>query len=144
MPSLVGLILEMTLIPESELRTHTIPIFFDMMQCEFYSSKLELESYGDTNRDSSHIKANFNDFENEMIVKLDALFEGGGGDNEYKELFYTIMKESCEKHITMKEEGTKFVTIVSRLMESLLEYRYIISNDNKDSTMSCTVNLLVS
>ncbi|XP_019762944.2 dedicator of cytokinesis protein 2 isoform X3 [Dendroctonus ponderosae] len=141
-PSLVGLILEMTLIPEVELRTHTIPIFFDMMQCEFYSSKLELESFGDTKRDSSHIKANFGEFENEMIVKLDALFEGGRGDCEYKELFYNIMKELCEKHTTMRDEGIKFVEVVARLMESLLEYRYIISNDNKESTMSCTVNLL--
>ncbi|XP_066248093.1 dedicator of cytokinesis protein 1 isoform X1 [Euwallacea similis] len=141
-PSLVGLTLEMTLIPETELRTHTIPIFFDMMQCEFYSSKLELESFGDTKRDSSHIKGNFNDFENEMIVKLDALFEGGKGDSEYKQLFFNIIKELCEKHTTLKEEGIKFVTIVSRLMDSLLDYRNIISNDSKDSTMSCTVNLL--
>lgn len=141
-PSLVGLILEMTLIPEAELRKATIPIFFDMMQCEFYSSRLELESYGDTRRDSSHIKANFNDFENEMIVKLDALFEGGRGDNEYKQLFYTIMIELCVQHTTMHEEGVKFVKIVSRLMESLLEYRHIISDDNKENTMSCTVNLL--
>lgn len=133
----------MTLIPEVELRTHTIPIFFDMMQCEFYSSKLELESFGDTKRDSSHIKANFGEFENEMIVKLDALFEGGRGDCEYKELFYNIMKELCEKHTTMRDEGIKFVEVVARLMESLLEYRNIISNDNKESTMSCTVNLLV-
>ncbi len=34
-PEMVGPILEMTLIPETELRKATIPIFFDMMQCEF-------------------------------------------------------------------------------------------------------------
>ncbi|VEN37348.1 unnamed protein product [Callosobruchus maculatus] len=141
-PSLVGLILEMTLIPETELRKATIPIFFDMMQCEFYSSRFEVESYGDTKRDSSHIKANFNDFENEMIVKLDVLFEGGKGDYEYKKLFHDIMLELCAKHTTMHEEGTKFVKIVSRLMESLLEYRSIIIDENKENTMSCTVNLL--
>ncbi len=33
-PGMVGPILEMTLIPEEELRRATIPIFFDMMQCE--------------------------------------------------------------------------------------------------------------
>jgi len=134
----------MTLIPQKELRTYTIPIFFDMMQCEYYSSRLEVESYGDTNRNSSHIKANFGDFENEMIVKLDALFEGGRGDCEYKNLFFNIMKDLCEKHTNLKEDGINFVTIVSRLMESLLDYRNIVSNENKDSTMSCTVNLLVS
>lgn len=56
-PTLVGSFLEMTLTPEIELRKATIPIFFDMMQCEFYSC-----SDGHMNkRDSSNIKAKFND-----------------------------------------------------------------------------------
>lgn len=54
-PSLVGPILEMTLIPEAALRTATIPIFFDMMQCEFYSSRIT-EGYGDTKREPNHMK----------------------------------------------------------------------------------------
>lgn len=33
-PGIVGPILEMTLIPEEELRRATIPIFFDMITCE--------------------------------------------------------------------------------------------------------------
>lgn len=33
-PAMVGPILEVTLVPELELRKATIPIFFDMMQCE--------------------------------------------------------------------------------------------------------------
>lgn len=33
-PGMVGPILEMTLIPEEELRRATIPIFFDMITCE--------------------------------------------------------------------------------------------------------------
>lgn len=33
-PGMVGPILEVTLVPEPELRKATIPIFFDMMQCE--------------------------------------------------------------------------------------------------------------
>lgn len=35
---MVGPILEMTLIPEAELRKATIPIFFDMMLCEYQKS----------------------------------------------------------------------------------------------------------
>lgn len=143
-PGLVGSILEMTLIPEPELRKATIPIFFDMMQCEFYSSKYELESFGDTKRDSSHIKANFHDFENEIIAKLDILIEGGKGDEEFKNMFHDIMIELCSQHTTMKEEGIKFVKIVTRLMERLLEYRCIINDENKENRMSCTVSLLVS
>ncbi|XP_060530077.1 dedicator of cytokinesis protein 1 isoform X2 [Cylas formicarius] len=141
-PSIVGLMLEMTLIPERELRRATMPIFFDMMQCEFYSSRLRYESYGDTKRDSSHIKANFNEFENEMIVKLDALFEGGKGDIQYKSSFDTVMTDLCGQHTAMRDQGVRFVKTVCRLMENLLEYRDIIYSDNKENIMSCIVNLL--
>ena len=33
-PSLVGPFLEVTLVPETELRKATLPIFLDMMECE--------------------------------------------------------------------------------------------------------------
>lgn len=32
---MVGPFLEMTLIPEAELRKATIPLFFDLLQCEY-------------------------------------------------------------------------------------------------------------
>uniref|UniRef100_A0A670JSG5 Dedicator of cytokinesis 5 n=1 Tax=Podarcis muralis TaxID=64176 RepID=A0A670JSG5_PODMU len=60
-PSMVGSILEVTLTPEPELRKATIPIFFDMMQCEFNFSG----------------SRNFHMFENELITKLDQEVEGG-------------------------------------------------------------------
>lgn len=83
-PQLVGSILEMSLIPEIELRKATIPIFFDMMQCEYYTSKYMIEGYGDTKRNNLHYKGHFNEFEKEMIEKLDLIVEGGRGDQEYK------------------------------------------------------------
>lgn len=141
-PGLVGPFLEMTLIPETELRKATIPIFFDMMQCEFYSSRHPGETFSDTKRDSSHMKAHFAEFENEMIAKLDTLVEGGRGDEHYKELFHTIMIQLCQSHSTMREQGMRFVTTVTRLMERLLEYRCVINDENKENRMSCTVNLL--
>lgn len=48
----------MTLIPETELRRATIPIFFDMMQCEFYSAK---DGRVDSKRDPNSMKANFSE-----------------------------------------------------------------------------------
>lgn len=60
-PSLVGSFLEMTLIPETELRRATIPIFFDMMQCEFYSARDANTKSVETKRDASHIRANFSE-----------------------------------------------------------------------------------
>lgn len=62
-PGLVGAILEMTLVPEPELRRATIPIFFDMMQCEFYSSKNSCD-LSFTKRDSTSIKGNFSEVKN--------------------------------------------------------------------------------
>lgn len=60
-PGLVGLFLEMTMIPEVELRKKTIPIFFDMMQCEFYSSSKGTDdgSLRSDSKDPAMIKANF-------------------------------------------------------------------------------------
>ncbi|XP_059352590.1 dedicator of cytokinesis protein 1-like isoform X2 [Daphnia carinata] len=141
-PAIVGQFLEMALLPETELRKATIPIFFDMMQCEFYSPRVQGEAYSDTKRDSSHIKGNFQDVENKLITQLDVLVEGGRGDEHYKDLFQSLMTELCEKHSTMRDQGLKLVRTVTRLMERLLEYRSIITDENRENRMSCTVNLL--
>ncbi|XP_060824847.1 dedicator of cytokinesis protein 1 isoform X4 [Bombus pascuorum] len=140
-PGLVGAILEMALIPESELRKATIPIFFDMMQCEFYSSRI-VEGYGDTKRDPAHIKANFTEYENEMIAKLDILVEGGRGDEQFRLLWIQVMGNLCEKHSTMREQGLRFVDTVAKLMERLLQYRDIIHAESQEHRMLCIVNLL--
>jgi len=123
-PHLVGNILEMTLIPENELRKVTIPIFFDMMQCELHSA------------------GNFKQFENEMITKLDVQVEAGKGDRNYQKVFYDIMSDWCKKHQFLKSSGLEFVKLVCNLFSRLLDYREIIAENNRDNRMSCTVNLL--
>ena len=109
---MIGPFLEMTLTPELELRRTTIPIFFDMMQCEFYSSKFRLEdeflSGGDTpssmEKKRSEMKGNFKDFKKEMIIKLDTLIEAGSGDGHYQDSFQKIMMGYCTNHSALKEE----------------------------------------
>ncbi|KAM6951370.1 dedicator of cytokinesis protein 1 [Aplochiton taeniatus] len=123
-PEMVGPILEMTLVPEIELRKATIPIFFDMMQCEF------------------HFTCSFQRFENEIITKLDHEVEGGRGDEQYKVLFQKILLEHCRKHKYLAKSGENFVTLVVRLLERLLDYRTIMHDENKENRMSCTVNVL--
>ncbi|KAK5906126.1 hypothetical protein CgunFtcFv8_002017 [Champsocephalus gunnari] len=123
-PEMVGPILEMTLVPEIELRKATIPIFFDMMQCEF------------------HFRYNFQQFENEIITKLDHEVEGGRGDEQYKVLFQKILLEHCRKHKYLAKTGENFVSLVVRLLERLLDYRTIMHDENKENRMSCTVNVL--
>ncbi|XP_077992462.1 dedicator of cytokinesis protein 1-like isoform X2 [Glandiceps talaboti] len=123
-PEMVGPFLEVTLIPETELRKATIPIFFDMMQCEF------------------NTRHNFREVESEMITQLDVLVEGGRGDEQYKDLFNTIMTDLCSKHQFLCQTGSEFVKLVIRLLERLLDYRTILTDENKENRMSCTVNLL--
>ncbi|XP_014385634.1 PREDICTED: dedicator of cytokinesis protein 1 [Myotis brandtii] len=123
-PEMVGPMLEMTLIPETELRKATIPIFFDMMQCEFHSTRT------------------FQMFENEIITKLDHEVEGGRGDEQYKVLFDKILLEHCRKHKYLAKTGETFVRLVVRLMERLLDYRTIMHDESKENRMSCTVNVL--
>uniref|UniRef100_A0A8U7P426 Dedicator of cytokinesis 5 n=1 Tax=Corvus moneduloides TaxID=1196302 RepID=A0A8U7P426_CORMO len=125
-PAMVGPILEVTLVPEPELRKATIPIFFDMMQCEFNFSG---------NR-------NFHKFENELITKLDQEVEGGRGDEQYKILLEKLLLEHCRKHKYLAASGEVFALLVSSLLENLLDYRTIMHDESKENRMSCTVNVL--
>ncbi|KAL4631173.1 dedicator of cytokinesis protein 2 [Arapaima gigas] len=123
-PGMVGPILEMTLIPEEELRRATIPIFFDMMLCEH-----------------SHC-GHFKKFENEIILKLDHEVEGGGGDEQYMELLQSILLECASQHPQLVPQVQQFVTLVKGLLERLLDYRAVMSDESRNNRMSCTVNLL--
>ncbi|KAK1161120.1 dedicator of cytokinesis protein 2-like [Acipenser oxyrinchus oxyrinchus] len=123
-PGMVGPILEMTLIPEVELRKATIPIFFDMMKCEHDKS------------------GGFKKFENEIILKLDHEVEGGGGDEEYMQLFQSILLECATKSPPLASLVQQFVVLVKGLLERLLDYRAVMSDESRNNRMSCTVNLL--
>uniref|UniRef100_A0A674MZH9 Dedicator of cytokinesis 2 n=1 Tax=Takifugu rubripes TaxID=31033 RepID=A0A674MZH9_TAKRU len=117
-PGMVGPILEMTLIPEEELRRATIPIFFDMIMCEHAHS------------------GNFHKFENEIILKLDHEVEGGGGDERY------ILLDCAAEKAVLRPQVQHFVALVKGLLIRLLDYRTVMSDDSRNNRMSCTVNLL--
>lgn len=97
-PSMVGPILEVTLVPEPELRKATIPIFFDMMQCEHNFSPGRTFTTVSATRQAtrtlsgvlqllgSSISSPPLQFENELITRLDHAVEGGRGDEQYKVL----------------------------------------------------------
>uniref|UniRef100_A0A3Q2T550 Dedicator of cytokinesis 5 n=1 Tax=Fundulus heteroclitus TaxID=8078 RepID=A0A3Q2T550_FUNHE len=127
-PSMVGPILEVTLVPEPELRKDTIPIFFDMMQCEHNFSSAR----------------SFEKFENELITKLDQEVEGGRGDEQYKVLLEKIMLEHCRRHRYLSQSGEELALLLSSLLENLLAYRTITHDESPEHRMSCTVNVLVS
>ncbi|KAB0405229.1 hypothetical protein E2I00_013051 [Balaenoptera physalus] len=71
-PALIGPFLEVTLIPQPDLRNVMIPIFHDMMHWEQRRS------------------GNFKQVEAKLIDKLDSLMSEGKGDETYRELFNSI------------------------------------------------------
>ncbi|XP_063227619.1 dedicator of cytokinesis protein 3 [Bacillus rossius redtenbacheri] len=125
-PSMVGPFLEVTLVPESELRKATLHIFFDMMECE------------------QKARGNFKQVESELIDKLDILISENKGDDEYRQLFNTMLLDRVQSEDpAWKDSGAAFISSVTRLLERLLDYRSVIQGDeNRDKRMSCTVNLL--
>uniref|UniRef100_A0A3P8SEF6 Dedicator of cytokinesis 5 n=1 Tax=Amphiprion percula TaxID=161767 RepID=A0A3P8SEF6_AMPPE len=127
-PAMVGPILEVTLVPEPELRKATIPIFFDMMQC-----------------DCSRLNMTFSMciiFENELITKLDQEVEGGRGDEQYKVLLEKTLLEHCRRHRYLSQSGEELALLLSSLLENLLAYRTITHDESPEHRMSCTVNVL--
>ncbi|XP_069142265.1 dedicator of cytokinesis protein 4-like [Argopecten irradians] len=125
-PSLIGPFLEVTLVPEHELRLATLPIFYDMMKCE------------------QRITGNFLLVENEMIEKLDMFITTcGKGDNQYRELFRTKLLDKVQADPTLQENGSQFILSVTSLLERLLDYRNVYDGEeNGDRRMQSTFNIL--
>ncbi|XP_059476423.1 dedicator of cytokinesis protein 3 isoform X1 [Neocloeon triangulifer] len=131
-PSMVGPFMEVTLVPEPELRKATLRIFFDMMEVE------------------QRARGNFKQVESELIDKLDLLISENKGDDEYRQLFNTMEHLSAvlldrvqSEDPAWRDSGAAFISSVTRLLERLLDYRSVIQGDeNRDKRMSCTYNLL--
>lgn len=71
-PSMVAPFLEVTLVPEKELRRATLPIFYDMIDAEFKAT------------------GTFKQVESRLIDKLDLLVSENKGDDEFRQLFMTM------------------------------------------------------
>ncbi|CAE1274916.1 DOCK3 [Acanthosepion pharaonis] len=124
-PCMIGPFLEVTLVPETELRKATLPILYDMMECE------------------QKIPEELKTVENEIIEKLDIFITDDKGDTEYKELFHDILLEKVQAEPTLRENGTYFIQSVTDLLERLLDYRkFIDKEENRDKRMQCTYNIL--
>ncbi|XP_028602510.2 dedicator of cytokinesis protein 4 isoform X1 [Podarcis muralis] len=132
-PALIGPFLEVTLIPQPDLRNVMIPIFHDMMDWEQRRS------------------GNFKQVEAKLIDKLDSLMSEGKGDETYRELFNSIIPlfgpyPSLLKKIereTWRESGVSLIATVTRLMERLLDYRDCMKMGDVDGKkIGCTVSLL--
>ncbi|CAL8078440.1 unnamed protein product [Orchesella dallaii] len=127
-PMMVGTFLDMAFVPESELRKSTIPIFFDMMHCEF---------------DQERPRRSFEQVEEELIRKVVEGFEGGKGDVEFRDIFYETMYELCQNNRTgFRDAGITMVVTITKLMDLLLQYREVMYEEDSGNRMSCINNLL--
>ncbi|XP_019738611.1 dedicator of cytokinesis protein 4b isoform X5 [Hippocampus comes] len=133
-PAMIGPFLEVTLVPQPDLRNVMIPIFHDMMDWEQRRS------------------GNFKQVEAKLIDKLDSLMSEGKGDETYRELFnsiiplfgpYPSLLKKIERRATGRESGISLIATVTRLMERLLDYRDCMKLGEVDGKkIGCTVSLL--
>ncbi|KAK3780750.1 hypothetical protein RRG08_001856 [Elysia crispata] len=125
MLDMIGPFLRVTMIPQAELRKATIPIFFDIMECEY------------------KIKNHLRRVEGRMIQELDALVIDHNGDAEYKSLFCKVLLDKVEAEPELQEEGKRFVFSITDLLERLLDYRETMDREEqRDAKMHCTFNIL--
>nr|XP_014346036.1 PREDICTED: dedicator of cytokinesis protein 4 [Latimeria chalumnae] len=123
-PAMIGPFLEVTLVPQPDLRNVMIPIFHDMMDWE------------------QRRTGNFKQVEAKLIDKLDSLMSEGKGDETYRELFNSILLKKIERE-TWRESGVSLIATVTRLMERLLDYRDCMKVGEVDGKkIGCTVSLL--
>ncbi|WKY04289.1 hypothetical protein Q1695_005354 [Nippostrongylus brasiliensis] len=129
-PRLVGAFLKVALVEDDETREATIPIFFDMMQCEFHSSIDD--------------RKNFKKFSDELIAQLDSLVDQDRGTRAFQEQFTKILKSQCQSDKELWEGGGRdLIDRVDRLLGHLFEYRLVReTSDCMENGMSRTVQLL--
>ncbi|KAF3859551.1 hypothetical protein F7725_021950 [Dissostichus mawsoni] len=136
-PAMIGPFLEVTLVPQPDLRNVMIPIFHDMMDWSRDAAAI-------SNRYRSSSKMIFPEaLEAKLIDKLDSLMSEGKGDESTGssstacDLLKKIERE------TWRESGISLIATVTRLMERLLDYRDCMKLGEVDGKkIGCTVSLL--
>ncbi|EPB71155.1 hypothetical protein ANCCEY_09761 [Ancylostoma ceylanicum] len=132
-PRLVGAFLKVALVEDDETREATIPIFFDMMQCEFHSCVED--------------RKNFKKFSDELIAQLDSLVDQDRVSITLFAVLYGFIFAQRVFFWSDKElwdgGGRELIDRVDRLLGHLFEYRLVReTSDCMENGMSRTVQLL--
>ena len=126
-PSLVGPLLELILVPVRDIRQTVVTVLISMMEVE------------------QKLRGNFKQMETELIDKLDILINENREDEEYHEVFNSLMLDLTQQLSPSHSDSLSaaFVSSVSTLLERLLDYRGTLQGEhNRNKRMTCTVNLL--
>ncbi|CAG4961484.1 unnamed protein product [Parnassius apollo] len=111
-PFVVGEFLEVSFLPDDEVRDITIPLFYDMMVVEYQHNLANGES----------CDAPLRVLENELIDKLDVLAARGLGDAAWRARFVS----SCGRLLAAGGAGgagPALVAAAARQLDALLQYR---------------------
>ena len=118
-PDLVPSLLDLSLIPVEDLRVAIIPLFYDMLQCEYrtprsvHATEPQPMAMATVTRRDLHehrrIHGTVAEFETTMVKSLDVYIEGGRGDADYVRLFEQLMQERCHQNVQLKDEGFRLV-----------------------------------
>lgn len=133
---LIGDFVEMSLIPEESLRTIILRIFFEIIECEWYSRKRLVT---DATPESGYF---LEVIESNLINHLDIQLERGHGDAAYNRQCEAIIMPLCRAHAMLHEPGVRFVRVISGVLDRLLEYRTEISDESPHNRMASIVGLL--
>ncbi|CAI5449783.1 unnamed protein product [Caenorhabditis angaria] len=127
-PSMVGSFMKVSLVDDDETRDATIPIFFDMMQSEFNTSKA----------------GSFNKFASELVSQLDTLVGEHSATKAFKEQFRQLSLKLCQSDKElMSNGGEELIERIDRLLTLLIEYYEVATNTEcVDNLMSRIVQLM--
>ncbi|XP_045539887.1 dedicator of cytokinesis protein 1 [Papilio machaon] len=111
-PSLVGPFLEVSFLPDDEVRNTTIPLFYDMMITEYSHSVASGEN------SDNPLRA----LESELIDKVDVLASRGLGDGAWRARFVSACGARCREG-GAGGAGAALVAAAARQLDALLQYR---------------------
>lgn len=123
-PTSIRPLLDASMLPNNELQTRLIPIFWDMIDAEM-----------------SHHKFGSRQFERCFIDNLDLFINL---DQIFIENFETIMKKLIdERKPDWAQIGIEVTESLTKLMYLLIDYRHSLgSSENRSKQMTCLVDLL--
>ncbi|XP_013147963.1 PREDICTED: dedicator of cytokinesis protein 1-like [Papilio polytes] len=111
-PALVGPFLEVSFLPDDEVRNTTIPLFYDMMITEYSHSLASGENCDNPLRT----------LESELIDKVDVLASRGLGDGAWRARFVSACGARCREG-GAGGAGAALVAAAARQLDALLQYR---------------------
>jgi hypothetical protein len=134
-PSYVEPFMKGALIPVQEIQNAIIPLFFDMISCEYHNA-ISIVPNGNVQFDKFTVPR-------ELITTLDdQVINESAGDSLFRNAFERIFKEKFDAHINLRK-NIDFVKKFVDLFDLLMEYRQL-KRDSSDELKTYYLNELLT